>query len=55
MGIAYFGSFVKITSLAHIFGLLFTPSEGLALFFDKMYWATFWAILSQTHLITLIT
>jgi hypothetical protein len=36
-------------------GLLFSWDKQLSVNFDKkMGWATFWAILSQTHLVTLV-
>jgi hypothetical protein len=45
---------MKITKIARILGLhTFSHGEGYALSFDKMHWATFWAIFSQTHLVTL--
>jgi hypothetical protein len=45
-----FGSFLKITEVVHIFGLLFSHGSGYALILTKMYWATFWAIFPQTYL-----
>jgi hypothetical protein len=52
--IVYFGqSFENCPSSAHL-GFLF-PRLKLCNDFDKKkHWATFWAILSQTHLVTLI-
>jgi hypothetical protein len=44
---------MKITEIAHIFGLLFATVKVMRSFFTKMLWATFWAIFSQTHLVTL--
>jgi hypothetical protein len=46
------GSFVKITEVANIIGLLF-PTLKLCINFQKMDWATFWATFSQTRLVTL--
>jgi hypothetical protein len=45
--------FLKITKVFGIFGRLF-PQLSLRNNFDKKTgWATFWATLSQTHLVTL--
>jgi hypothetical protein len=41
------GIFLKITKVAHIFGLPFLTVK-------EMCWAMFWAIFSQTHMLTLI-
>jgi hypothetical protein len=49
------GTFIKITGVAQKFWLLFFLSLDYALILTKMGWATFWAILSQTHLVTLLT
>jgi hypothetical protein len=35
-----------------MFGLLFASVKFLHLFGQNMGWATFWAIFSQTHLVT---
>jgi hypothetical protein len=44
---------LKITEAAHILGYLF-PQLRLRTDFDKKTgWATFWAILLKTHLVTL--
>jgi hypothetical protein len=48
------GSFSKITEVAHIFCYFF-QSTNHALILTKMGWATFWAIFSQTDLVTLST
>jgi hypothetical protein len=43
--------FVKITEVA----LIFFPRQKFRINFDpKMDWATFWAIFSPTHLVTLL-
>jgi hypothetical protein len=39
--------------VAQIFGLLFPSRPVMYLFWQKMGWATFWAIFSQTDLVTL--
>jgi hypothetical protein len=44
----------KITEIAHIFGLPFIRSRGFALILTEMGWATFLAIFSQSHLVTLL-
>jgi hypothetical protein len=46
-------SFLKITEVAHKFVLIFFDSDVYALMFTKKGWATFWAIFSLTHLVTL--
>jgi hypothetical protein len=46
-------AFFKITSVAHISGLLFS-THYYALIFTKMGWATFWTNFPQTHLVTLV-
>jgi hypothetical protein len=51
--IVYFGHFFKITELAHILGQLFPHGKSYVLFWQKISLATFWAIFSQTHLVTL--
>jgi hypothetical protein len=52
--IAYFGHFFSFTEVAQIFGLRFFRVKSLCINFDKkMCRATFWATLSQTHLVTL--
>jgi hypothetical protein len=52
--IVYFRHFFLIREKAQIFWLLF-PRLKLCINFDsKMCWATFWTILSPTHLVTLI-
>jgi hypothetical protein len=49
-----FAIFFLIREKAQIFWLLF-PRLKLCINFDsKMCWATFWTILSPTHLVTLI-
>jgi hypothetical protein len=47
-----FGSFLQITEIAQIIGLLFSAVYMFSVW-PKMAWATFWVILSQTHLVTL--
>jgi hypothetical protein len=47
------GSFLKITEVAHILGD-FCPRTRFQ-FWRKMGWPKFWAIFSQTHLVTLAT
>jgi hypothetical protein len=44
-------SFMKCTEVAHTFGPLFTQLS-LCIMYDKRGWATFWALFSQTHLVT---
>jgi hypothetical protein len=46
-------SSLKITEVDRIFWLLF-PRLGLCINHDKMRWASFWAIFSQAHLVTLV-
>jgi hypothetical protein len=46
------GSFL-ITDVAHIFELLLSTVKVMHSFGPKTGWATFWAIFSQTHLVTL--
>jgi hypothetical protein len=49
----YFGQFFKYRSITKIWATFFTR-EKLCITFDKKWaWATFWAIFSQTHLVTL--
>jgi hypothetical protein len=45
--------FVKITEVAQIIGLRFWRQQTCRIFWQKMDWATFWATLSKTHLVTL--
>jgi hypothetical protein len=42
--LVYFGQFLKIAEVAHIFGLIFP------MYIKVMYWATFGRFVSQTHL-----
>jgi hypothetical protein len=44
---------VKITGVAHIFGLISFHGKIDVLISTKMNWATFWATFSRAHLITL--
>jgi hypothetical protein len=44
------GSVLKITEVAQIFGLLVSTCIN----FEKNGWVTFWAIFSQTRLVTLV-
>jgi putative alpha-1,2-mannosidase len=48
-------SFVETLGVAHVFGILFATVKAMHQFWQKMYWDTFWAIFSQTHLVTLIS
>jgi hypothetical protein len=48
------GSFFRITEEGEMFWLLFASVKFLHLFGQNMGWATFWAIFSQTHLVTLL-
>jgi hypothetical protein len=48
-----FCSVLQITEIAQIIGLLISAVYGLFSFWTKTAWATFWAILSKTHLVTL--
>jgi hypothetical protein len=47
------GSFMKITEVAYIFGLPF-PTIITHWKWQKVGWATFWAVLSRSHLVTLV-
>jgi hypothetical protein len=51
---AFFGQFFRIhfTKVAHIFGLLYYTVKVL-IYLIKITWATFWAIFSKTHQVTL--
>jgi hypothetical protein len=58
----YFGNFFETPKLALIYGILgilgilgatLSRSNNYALIFEKMDWATFWAISSQSHRVTL--
>jgi hypothetical protein len=49
-----FNSFLKITKVANIFWPLFPTVKVYNKFWQKMDWAKFWAIFSQTHLVTLM-
>jgi hypothetical protein len=44
-------SFSKITEVAHVFGLLFSPA--MYSFYQKMGWAKFWATFLLARLVTL--
>jgi hypothetical protein len=48
------GSFLLNTTAAHIFGLLFSSVKFMHSFREKMGWATFLAILSQTQQVALL-
>jgi hypothetical protein len=48
------GRFVKITDVAHIFGLHFSAVVLIGLILARMSLATLWAILSQTLLVALV-
>jgi hypothetical protein len=45
---------LKITEVSQIFGLLYSVVEFKHKFGQKIGWATFWMIFSQTHLVTLL-
>jgi hypothetical protein len=47
------GSFLKTAKVAQFCGLLFSAVKVMYSFWQKMAWATFWAIFSPTHLVTL--
>jgi hypothetical protein len=47
------GSFMKITEVAKILRSAFFHDTSYALILTKMGWVAFWAIFSQTHLVTL--
>jgi hypothetical protein len=49
----FLGSCSNITEVAHIFVVIFFQSIDFVLMLTKMDRATFWAIFSQTHLVTL--
>jgi hypothetical protein len=49
----YFGKFLKIAEVPNIFGMFFSTVKFMHLFCQKMVWATLWATLSPTHLVTL--
>jgi hypothetical protein len=44
---------LKITEGSQLFGLLFHKKTCIN-FYKKIGWATFWAIFSQTRLVTLV-
>jgi hypothetical protein len=46
-------SFLIIAEVGHMFEYFFR-GKSFVLIMTKMGWATFWAIYSQTHLVTLI-
>jgi hypothetical protein len=48
------GSFLQIIEIAQIIGLLISTVKVTFKLWLKTAWATFWAIFSQTHLVTLI-
>jgi hypothetical protein len=48
-----FGSYIKISEMAQIPRLLFSTVKVMHKFGQKMCWATFWAIFSQPHFVTL--
>jgi hypothetical protein len=48
------GSLLKITEVAHFFGYLFPQLRLCIDFLQKTGLASFWAIFSQTHLVTLL-
>jgi hypothetical protein len=43
------GCGLKITEVAHIFGLLFSTATAVYKFLLKNGWATFWATFSHTY------
>jgi hypothetical protein len=47
------GSFLEIVEVVKLSGVLFSMLKVLCSVWQKMGWATFWAIFSQTHLVTL--
>jgi hypothetical protein len=47
------GSYLRITEVAHIFGLLYSSVKFKNKCWQKIGWATFWAIFSQPNLVTL--
>jgi hypothetical protein len=51
--ILYFGQFLKNTEMAQISGLLLACLKVCLKFDKEEAWATFKAIFSQTHLVTL--
>jgi hypothetical protein len=46
-------TFFLITIVVWMFGLLFFHGKSCVIVLTKMSWAIFWAIFSQTHLVTL--
>jgi hypothetical protein len=48
------GSLLKITEVAQHSGLLFSSFQFIYKFWQKMAWATIWAIFSQTHLVIIL-
>jgi hypothetical protein len=53
--IVYLRHFLKITEEAHIVGLLISTVKVICILaLSKMCAASFWAIFSQTHLVTLL-
>jgi hypothetical protein len=47
------GSYFRITEVSNRFGLLYSVDKLKNKFWQKIGWATFWAIFSLTHLVTL--
>jgi hypothetical protein len=54
VGDVYFGYFLKITKLAKKIFVYFFQDKCYVSIWTKSGWATFWAIFSQTHLVTLV-
>jgi hypothetical protein len=52
--ILYFGQFYENIRSSPSFWAACWHGQGYALILTNMYWATFWAIFSQTHLVTLL-
>jgi hypothetical protein len=48
------GSFMKISVAAQTFGILSSVIKVTYLFWQKVSWATIWAISSPTHQVTLL-
>jgi hypothetical protein len=47
-------AFLTITKVANIFGLIYFTGKSCVLILAKIRWATYWAIFSQTYLVTLV-
>jgi hypothetical protein len=48
------GRFLKVARVAQIVWEFLSTAQVMHTFLQEMGWATFWAIFSQTHLVTLL-